>query len=108
MSEDSSNKWWIGLIITLALAVFGMVVSWLSWLTLTVVGHSSELKGLSLNQSNVIPPVVEQSLREIRDKTNLEARSNAEALAKLTELAVGNSKDIGYIKERVAKYESKP
>lgn len=101
------NKWLIGIGISLGLAVFGMLVSWLSWLTLTVVAHSSELKSVVLTQSNVIPPVVENSLHELRQKTNEESKSSAEATSKLMQIAVENSKDIGYIKAEIVKLQER-
>ncbi len=82
-----------------------MLIGWNGWLSLIVFGHNTKIESISNTQSNVIPPVVESSFKELREKTNGEAKSNAEALAKLTQIAIENSKDIGYIKAEITKLQ---
>lgn len=102
MTEESTNRWWVGLIATLAIALFGMFVSWNAWMTLTLVGHSSELKTLNLQQSNVISPVVEQSLRELRQKTNEQYDAYTLGHQKLLEIANQNRSDVRDVQKDVA------
>lgn len=102
MSEESANRWWVGLIVTLALAVFGMFVSWNAWMTLQIVSHSAELRTLSLQQSNVISPVVEQSLREIRQKTNEQYEAYSDGHQKLLEIANQNRSDVRDVQKDIA------
>lgn len=64
-----------------------------------VVGMNSQIAVQSMQHENVIPPVIESSLRELRDKTN----SDRELILKLTEIATSNSKDISYIREQSGK-----
>lgn len=75
------------------------VLAWLGWLSIMVVGMRSQIDVQSMARENVIPPVIESSLRELRDKGN----TDRELILKLTEIATGNAKDIGYIKEANAK-----
>lgn len=94
----------------MALAVFGMFIGWNAWMTLQVVSHAAELRTLSLQQSNVISPVVEQSLRELRQKTNEQYEAYTQGHQKLMEIANQNrsdvrdvQKDIAQIKELLSK-----
>lgn len=84
-------------------AISTLAVSWLMYRSVIhdaqIQSFQYQLQALVQSQSNTISPVVESSLREIRDKTN----SDREMIAKLTEIAVGNSKDIGYLKENSRK-----
>lgn len=79
--------------------VTGAVMLWLGWLSVMVIGMRSQLDVQSMARDNVIPPVVESSMRELRDKGN----TDRELILKLTEIATGNQKDIGYLKEQSAK-----
>lgn len=74
-------------------------MAWLGWLSIMVVGMRSQLDVQSMARENVIPPVVESSMRELREKGN----SDRELILKMTELATGNQKDISYLKELNAK-----
>jgi hypothetical protein len=98
-TEDPLQQRWFQIVCSIAILAF----SWMMWRSVT---HDAQIQALQYQiqtlvqlQGNVIPPVVESSLREIRDKTN----SDREMIAKLTEIAVGNSKDIGYLKENSRK-----
>ena len=86
----------------LAAVTIGLV----GWLCYRSIAHDAQIQAtqyqisaIIATQTNVIPPVVESSLRELRDKTN----SDRDMIARLTEIATGNSKDIGYLKERLPK-----
>lgn len=79
--------------------VTGAVMLWLGWLSVMVIGMRSQMDVQSMARENVIPPVIEASLRELRDKTN----GDRELILKLTEIATGNAKDISYIKEQIYK-----
>jgi hypothetical protein len=117
MSEESVNRWWIGGFITLGIALFSMVVGWCSWMTLSIVTHSAEIRTLSMQRDNAIPEVIEKSIAEIRQKTNAHYESNSENYQKLLEVANQNrgdirdaqkdvqliQKDVAYIKELLSK-----
>ncbi len=98
MSEEHpKERGWIGLVTTLAVLVVGLLFSWLGWMSITIIGMKSKLEILSFQQRDVIPPVVETSLREIRSKTNeqMDQVNNARADIQLIQ------KDLIYIKEQV-------
>lgn len=75
------------------------VMAWLGWLSLMVVGMRSQMDVQSMARENVIPPVVESSLRELREKGN----TDRELILKLTEIATSNAKDISYLRENQVK-----
>lgn len=87
----NENKWQ-GIIAT---ALF----AWLAWLSIMVIGMNSQLAVQSMQHDNVIPPVIEASFKELRDKTN----GDRELILRLTEVATSNQKDISYIREALAK-----
>lgn len=89
MSDVNTNRY-AAIVVTIQLA-------WMAWLSLTVIGLKSDMSSLQLLQSNVIPPVVEGSFKELREKGN----SDKEILSRLTEIAGRNAQDIGYIKEQL-------
>lgn len=92
MSLEDNNRWIYGICIAGA-------VAWMGWLSIMVIGMNSQLAVQSMQHENVIPPVIEASLRELRDKTN----GDRELILKLTEIATSNSKDIGYLREQGSK-----
>lgn len=83
------------------------LIGWLGWITILTIGNSADIRAIALTQTNVIPPVVEQSLKELRDKGNVESRATNELLAKLTETAIGNAKDIGYMRQEITNLKPK-
>lgn len=95
MSEFLESKW--------PALVATVLIAWVGWLSVNVITLSQQMEGIRINQSNVIPPVVESSLRELRDKTNTQEVSDRELLTRLTETAINNAKDIGYLKEQMAR-----
>ena len=95
MSEEHpKERGWIGLVTTLAVLVVGLLFSWLGWMSITIIGMKSQVEMLSLQQRDVISPVVEQSLREIRQKTNEMYSQNQESIQRLLEIANQNRGDI--------------
>lgn len=104
MSTDASTEKWLQIVSAIVMAAMG----WLMWRT---VAHDAQLQAMQYQiqsiiqtQSNVIPPVVEQSLREIREKGN----AQSEILAKLTQAATSNGLEIGYLKDRVNAKQKEP
>lgn len=100
----------------IAIAIAGvLLLAWGSWATVSLLSIPSDLRAIQFNlqalqsiQSNTIPPVVEASLRELREKGNTQISADRETLAKLTETAINNAKDIGYLKEQVATQRRTP
>lgn len=90
---DLENKW--------QAVLTGSVMLWLGWLSIMVIGMHSQLDVQSMQHENVIPPVIESSLHELREKGN----TDRELILKLTEIATSNSKDISYIREQMQKKE---
>lgn len=89
----------MGVTLTIGLGIGG-------WLCQRSIAHDAQIQAVQyqlsaiiLSQANTISPVVEASLRELRDKTN----SDRDLIGKLTEIATGNAKDIGYLREQIAK-----
>lgn len=78
----------------MGLALFSMVVGWCSWMTLSIVTHSAEIRTLSMQRDNAIPEVIEKSIGEIRQKTNNHYESNNDNYQKLLEVANQNRGDI--------------
>lgn len=74
----------------------------IAWLVISHFTLQARVEAMQLTQSNIISPVVEASLREIRDKGNAEALGTSAQLARLTQIATENSKDISYIRESLA------
>jgi len=94
MTDAPKERGWIGLVTTLAVLVVGLLFSWLGWMSITIIGMKSQVEMLSLQQRDVISPVVEQSLREIRQKTNEMYSENQENIQKLLDIANQNRGDI--------------
>lgn len=89
----------IGITMTLGLGIGG-------WLCSRSIAHDAQISAIQFQiqsmiqiNGNTISPVIESSLRELRDKTN----NDRDLISKLTELATSNAKDIGYLKEQLAK-----
>jgi cell division protein FtsB len=95
-SNSNSNDRWMQLVAGIAMSLIGYLLWNSVQVTTQMVGLQSQIQLISQVQSNVIPPVIESSLKELRDKTN----ADRDLIAKLTEIATGNSRDIGYLKER--------
>lgn len=102
MSEITEGKWQ-------AIVVSAAVV-WLGWLSLMVVSMNAKMESQAVMHNNVIPPVIESSLAELRGKGN----NQQELLTKLSEVAIGNAKDLSYatdqrnqINQRMAALESR-
>lgn len=74
----------------------------IAWLVIEHFTLEAKVQAMQLTQANIISPVVEASLREIRDKGNTEASGVASQLARLTQIATENSKDISYIRESLS------
>lgn len=83
--------------------VGALLLTWLTWISGSLITIQQRMVSIELNQANVIPPVVEASLRELREKTNSQAAQEAQTIAKLTETAINNAKDIGYLREQVSR-----
>lgn len=90
----------LGLVLTIVLALGG-------WLCSRSIAHDAQitavqyqLQALIQTQTNVIPPVIEAALMELRSKGNSDRELNLKAV----EIATGNQKDIGYIKEQLATF----
>lgn len=79
----------------------GFIIIGFAWLVIEHFSLDSKVQAIQLTQANIISPVVEASLREIRDKGNQESSGVASQLAKLTQIATENSKDISYIKDKI-------
>jgi hypothetical protein len=82
--------------------VIGLIIAGFAWLTVEHFSLDSKVQAMQLTQANIISPVVEASLREIRDKGNTEQAGVASQLARLTQIATENSKDISYIRESLS------
>lgn len=95
MSESLQERW-----VQIALSA---IMIWCGWLTIRSISLDAQLATTIQTQSNVIPPVIEASFKEIREKGNVEAKTVNDALVILTKMATENGKDIGYIKESIAK-----
>lgn len=85
--SDLDNKWQA--LLTAA------VLAWLGWLSIMVISMNAKIETQTVVHQNVIPPVVEASLSELRAKGN----SDRELLSRLMESSMANSKDISYLKE---------
>lgn len=95
MTEKAQENWtqW----------AMGFMILGFAWLVIMHFALEAKVQSIQLTQANIISPVVESSLREIRDKGNQESTGVASQLAKLTQIATENSKDISYIRESLAK-----
>lgn len=80
----------------------GLLIAAVAWLVIEHFALDAKVQAMQLTQANIISPVVEASFRELRDKGNQEASGVATQLAKLTQIATENSKDISYIRESLA------
>lgn len=80
----------------------GLMIVGFAWLFIEHFTLKNKVESMQITQANIISPVVEASLREIRDKGNSEASGVASQLARLTQIATENSKDISYIRESLA------
>lgn len=82
------------------------MIAFTGWLAQRSIAHDAQIAAMQYQlqsviqiNTNTISPVVEASLRELREKTN----TDRELIAKLTEIATGNSKDIGYLREEMTR-----
>jgi hypothetical protein len=93
MSESLQERWvqW----------AMGILIAGFAWLSVEHFSLEAKVQAMQLTQANIISPVVEASFREIRDKGNQESSGVASQLARLTQIATENSKDISFIKEKV-------
>lgn len=81
--------------------VAGIMVMFCGWLGWRSLAHDEQIKSLQYQiqsvlqvQSNTIPPIVEQSLREIRERINAEQRTSNEYIQKMLEQLTANRGDI--------------
>lgn len=102
MSDSVQDK-----LVYWAMAVLASVAAWAVTRT---YAHDAQLQAVQYQiqaivqqNTNTITPVVESSFREIREKSN----NQAETLSKLTEAALENRQQLGFLKEQLAKV-SKP
>jgi hypothetical protein len=86
--------------------IIAAILSIAGWAVTRTYAHDAQLQAIQYQiqaivqqNGNTISPVVEASLREIREKTN----AQADAITKLTEAALDNRKEIGFLKERAPK-----
>lgn len=110
MSDETTNRWFIGIAVTAAFSVVAMFVGWNTWMTLQIVSHGATITQLSMARDNVIPEVVEKSLSELRHKTNEQYEASSSANQRLLEIANQNridirdvQKDVSQIKELLSK-----
>lgn len=89
----------LGLVGTIGLALGGFLCQ-------RTISHDAQIAAIQYQiqsviqiQTNTIPPVIEQSLREIREKGN----SQTELLSRLAESSSRNTQEVGYLKEAIAK-----
>lgn len=80
-----------------------MLIPFMGWLANRSIAHDAQISAVQYQiqsmlqiQSNTISPVVEASLRELRDKSN-EDRKLIQIIA---ESSSRNTLEIGYLKER--------
>lgn len=117
MSESGTPKdfkWWVAILLL-------FLLPWGAWVSTTsikaiglddrvrkldaqadsLIGMKSQVDVLSLQQRDVISPVVEQSLRELRQKTNEQYEAYTAAHQKLIEIANQNRSDIRDVQKDV-------
>lgn len=96
-SNDQLNERWFQLLY----GGFVIIVGWLCYRSIT---HDAQMQAIQFQisnliqvQSNVIPPVVEASLKELRDKTNVDR----ELISRLSESVNANTREISYVRELI-------
>lgn len=62
MSDAIKDKW--------QAIIVALVLGWQGWLSLMVIRMDAKLEVQTYTKDNVIPPVVEASMRELREKGN--------------------------------------
>jgi hypothetical protein len=101
--SDQVQERWFQIVCSIAVAALG----WTMWRSVTHDAQISalgyQIQGVVQSSHDVIPPSVEASLREIRDKENGFNRDIMAQLAKITENSINNTNQISYLKEQFAK-----
>jgi hypothetical protein len=104
MSENGNGtprdlKFWLTILFTICGTVTAGVTAWLGWMSVTLISMKSQVEMLSYQHRDVIPPVVETSLREIRLKTNeqFDQVNNSRTDIQIIQ------KELNYIKEHLKK-----
>lgn len=94
-----SALWLMGIVAAIILPVFG-------WLCQRSISHDAQIaavqyqiQAMIVAQTNVIPPVIEGALRELRDKGN----KDRDELTSLMSAMTANTKDISYLREQALK-----
>lgn len=83
-----------------------VIISLMGWLCFRSISHDAQIAAVQYqiqsivqSQSNTIPPVVETSLREIREKTN----AQVEMMTQIRIDVRDNQKDIVALKDKLPK-----
>lgn len=93
MSTDDIQQKWPALAAGMASII---ILPWMAWITLQIIDMKASIQAQTITSANVIPPVVESALVEIRTRLNADQVERTRILQGVIE----NSKDIGYLQQK--------
>lgn len=103
--SDAVQERWFQIVCAIAVTALG-------WTMVRSVAHDAQIsaltyqiQGIVQTSHDVIPPSVEASLRELRDKENQFNSKVMEQLGKITENSINNTNQISNIKEQLGKIQ---
>lgn len=96
ISGNNPDRW-----MQILASVITMLICWLCYRSVThdaqIQSQQYQIGTILQTQQNVIPPVIEASLRELRDKTN----ADRDLILAMSQRASDNQKDISFIRQQL-------